>query len=317
MPNPSTPIANIASLNPSSGIAGTVVQVTGNNFLYVNTVTFNGVGATILSQQNTSMTVVAPASSSGTVLAFNFDGKSGTGKPFTYSSVPAPILTSLNPSSGPIGTSVQISGSNFLPSQGASTVKFNGVLATVTSWTSASITATVPSTATSGPVVVTVGGVASNGLAFVVGSPSNGGTSQPLNLFLIPAQDFNAAVIWTLDPTNFDDPGLGGFYNFKVEDVIAGRTPTVSRVIISYRNLGVATFTIALTGTDDNGDTVTNSTSVTVGTVAATRRIASKVIGLALTGQNLQGSISRIPGSGPLSITKFRLEGRVETTVLA
>lgn len=123
--------------------------------------------------------------------------------------------------------------------------------------------------------------------------------------------------MYTLDPTNFDDPASGSFYGWKVEDVIAGRTPTVSHIIVSYRNLGVATFTLTLTGTNDNGDTVTNSTPVTVGTVAATGRIASKVIGLALTAQNIQASISRVATSGPLSITKMRLEGRVENTVLA
>lgn len=283
--------------------------------LYADAVTFNGIAVQILSQTNTTLNVSAPASTSGTVLAFNQDGKSGTGKPFTYLSVAAPTITALSPGNGPVGISVQITGTNFLSSQGASTVKFNGILAMVTSWSSTVIVATVPSTATSGPVVVTVGGVNSNGFPFVVGSPSNGGTSQPLNLLIIPAQNFNVPVLWTLDPTSFDDPALGGFYNWKVEDVIAGRTPTVNRVIVSYRNLGVATFTLTLTGTDDSGNTVTNSVPVTVGTVAATQRICTTVVGLTLTGQNIQPSVSRSPGSGPLSITKLRLEGKVETTV--
>jgi hypothetical protein len=50
------------------------------------------------------------------------------------------------------------------------TVKFNGTTATTTAWINTSITATVPTGATTGPVTVTVGTATSNGLIFVVGS---------------------------------------------------------------------------------------------------------------------------------------------------
>jgi uncharacterized protein (TIGR03437 family) len=47
-------------------------------------------------------------------------------------------------------------------------VTFNGISALVTSWSATSITATVPSGATTGSVVVTVSGVQSNGLTFTL-----------------------------------------------------------------------------------------------------------------------------------------------------
>ena len=47
-------------------------------------------------------------------------------------------------------------------------VKFNGVTATPTSWNAISIVVLVPAGATSGNVVVTVSGVASNGVSFTV-----------------------------------------------------------------------------------------------------------------------------------------------------
>ena len=47
---------------------------------------------------------------------------------------------------------------------------FNGVAATPTSWSAASIVALVPSGATTGNVVVTAGGQTSNGVLFTVGS---------------------------------------------------------------------------------------------------------------------------------------------------
>jgi hypothetical protein len=80
----------------------------------------------------------------------------------------SPTVTSLNPTFGPVGTVVTISGTNFGASPGTSTIVFNGVVATPTSWSATSITARVPAGATTGTVVVTVGGVASNGVTFAV-----------------------------------------------------------------------------------------------------------------------------------------------------
>jgi hypothetical protein len=49
-------------------------------------------------------------------------------------------------------------------------VTFNGTVATVASWTATRIIVTVPTGATTGNVVVTVNGVASQGAAFTVGA---------------------------------------------------------------------------------------------------------------------------------------------------
>ena len=61
-----------------------------------------------------------------------------------------------------------ITGTNFGATQGTSTVTFNGTIATPTSWTATSIVVPVPAGATTGNVVVTVGGVASNAMVFTV-----------------------------------------------------------------------------------------------------------------------------------------------------
>jgi hypothetical protein len=87
----------------------------------------------------------------------------------TKSNAQAPNITSLSVTSGITGTSVQINGTNFGSPQGASTISFNGTLAPqISSWTSTVITATVPSAATTGNVIVTVGGINSNGVLFSV-----------------------------------------------------------------------------------------------------------------------------------------------------
>jgi hypothetical protein len=95
----------------------------------------------------------------------------------------APAITSLNPASGNVGQSVTINGTGF-GTQTGNTVKFNGVTAVVTNWTSTQITATVPNNATTGNVVVTVSGSASSGVLFTVAPritsllPSSGGPGQ-------------------------------------------------------------------------------------------------------------------------------------------
>jgi len=117
----------------------------------------------------------SPSSQSTTVNGANVTGVNFTANPV---SVP-PSITSLNPASGSVGTSVTITGTNFGSTQGTSTVKFNGTAATPTSWTASSITAPVPTGAATGNVVVTVGGVASNGVNFTV---TTGTVSLPIKV---------------------------------------------------------------------------------------------------------------------------------------
>jgi hypothetical protein len=79
-----------------------------------------------------------------------------------------PNITTISPISGATGTSVTITGANFGSTQSTSTVTFNGTLATVSSWNASSIRTVVPSGATTGNVIVTVNGIASNVTAFTV-----------------------------------------------------------------------------------------------------------------------------------------------------
>jgi len=74
-------------------------------------------------------------------------GMASNGVNFTVT-IPSPSITSLNPTSGVIGTPVTIMGANSARRQGTSTVTFNGIAATPTSWSATSITAAVPAGAT-------------------------------------------------------------------------------------------------------------------------------------------------------------------------
>jgi RHS repeat-associated protein len=165
------PTPSITSLTPTSGAVLTSVTIKGTNFgtpQGTSTVTFNGTPATATTWANTSIKVPVPAGATTGYVVVTVNGVPSNGVSFIVPGTTAAI-TSLSPTSGPAGSQVSINGSHFGSSQGSNTVSFNGTLATnVVSWTSSLIVATVPSAATSGYVVVTVGGVASNGVAFTV-----------------------------------------------------------------------------------------------------------------------------------------------------
>jgi hypothetical protein len=168
---------NITSLSPTSGTAGTSVTITGTNFGATkgsSTVTFKGVVATTTSWSNTSIVATVPATAATGSVIVTVNSLASTGVTFTVT-VPTPTITSLSPTSGTVGTTVTITGTNFGTTQGTSTVKFNGVTATVSSWSATSIVVLVPASAMTGNVVVTVGGVSSPGVSFNVVPLAPGG----------------------------------------------------------------------------------------------------------------------------------------------
>jgi hypothetical protein len=163
----------ITGLNPTSGVVGISVTISGTNFGGTqgsSAVTFNGTAATPTSWGASSIAVPVPTNATSGNVVVTVGGVASNGVPFTVI-VPPPSIGSLNPTSGAIGVSVIIAGSNFGASQGSSTVTFNGIATAPTSWSASSITAPVPNGATTGNVVVTVGGVASNGVTFTVTTP--------------------------------------------------------------------------------------------------------------------------------------------------
>ena len=88
---------------------------------------------------------------------------------------PAPVITSVSATTGMIGSPVVIWGTGFGASQNGSVVTVNGAQAAIGAWSNTSITITIPSTATSGPLLVSVapGMNDSNPVTFTV-------TTQPL-----------------------------------------------------------------------------------------------------------------------------------------
>src|SRR5207245_1836719 len=99
----------------------------------------------------TSIIAPVPAGATTGSVVVTVGGVASNAVSFTVT-VPAPSITSLNPTSGLVGASVTIAGANFGATQGTSAVKFNGTAATATSWSATSIVAPGPAGATTGNV---------------------------------------------------------------------------------------------------------------------------------------------------------------------
>jgi len=128
-----TPAPTVTSINPTSGptTGGTSVTITGTNLTGATGVTIGGAAATAITVNSaTSITATTPAGTAGpaSVLVTTPAGTNAANTLFTYAT-PAPMVTSINPTSGPTtgGTSVTISGNNFT---GATSVKFGMTNAT-------------------------------------------------------------------------------------------------------------------------------------------------------------------------------------------
>jgi hypothetical protein len=132
-----------------------------------------------------------------------------------------------------------------------------------------------------------------------------------------------AIGFYAFDPAGgYNDLLASSFYSFKVEDIQQGRTATISRVIVTYRDLGLVTAVFTLMGTQDNivvgGLTGASSMqAVQLGNALATGKLMTKFVDVSLTGQNLQLIVVRAAGAGALSIAKVLMCGRVEDAVYA
>ena len=151
----------VTSFNPTSGPIGTSVVIAGTGFQdssVATAVTFNGTAATSFTvDSDVQITATVPAGATdGAIAVTDTEGTGTSATSFDVTPSPVPTITSFNPTSGAVGTSVVITGTGFT---GATAVTFGGTAATTFTVNSATqITATVPTGATTGPIAVTTPG---------------------------------------------------------------------------------------------------------------------------------------------------------------
>jgi hypothetical protein len=243
----STQQPSITSFSPPSGPVNTIVTLTGTHFTGVSLVEFNGVAATEFSVvDDSTIDVTVPAlATTGPISVTNAAGTGTSTNDFVVVNALSPTITSFSPPSGPAGTPVTITGTNFV---GVTNVSFNGVTASYVVVSSTTINATVPDGATTGLISVSVSGLTGySSTAFIVnenvpteiavanGSPQsakiNTAFALPLQAIVKDAlgQPLSGVIVNFTAPTN----GASGKF--------ANGTTTESQVT---NNLGIATSTI-------------------------------------------------------------------------
>jgi uncharacterized repeat protein (TIGR03803 family) len=158
-----------ASLKPfvrlvtTSGAVGATVGVLGQGFTGTTKVSFGGVSASYSVVSDTYLTAIVPSDAkTGAVTVVK---KGSTLKSNTTFRV-SPFLTSFEPPSGPVGTSVVITGVSLTQT---SKVTFGGVKTTFTVNSDTQVTATVPTGAKTGEIAITTpGGTATSSGTFTV-----------------------------------------------------------------------------------------------------------------------------------------------------
>ncbi|WP_067865615.1 IPT/TIG domain-containing protein, partial [Nocardia shimofusensis] len=156
----------ITSIDPTAGpTAGSnTVTLTGSGFVNVTAVRFGTVAAAFEVDSGNQITVIAPPGSGTVQVTVTTIAGVSNGVPYTY--VTAPVLTSLDPTTGPEagGTTVVLTGTGLA---GATAVSFGGTPATsFTVVSDSQIIAIAPAGVGVEQVTVTTVGGTSNGLPY-------------------------------------------------------------------------------------------------------------------------------------------------------
>ncbi|WP_373283046.1 IPT/TIG domain-containing protein [Edaphobacter acidisoli] len=173
----------IKGVSPEPAPAGTLVTIDGSGFgasQGSGTVIIGGVQANVITVwSDTEIVAVVPSdsASNGNVQVFQ-NGSASNTIPFAIGPILVPSISGLSLTEGPPQMGFTITGANFGSIQGASKVTLDGAPLIVLQWNSCAttpgscITVQVPQTgASSGDVVVTVGGAPSFPASFTVTSP--------------------------------------------------------------------------------------------------------------------------------------------------
>jgi RHS repeat-associated protein len=164
-------------MSPSTGPVGAIVTISGANFGATqgsSTIKFGSTAATVTSWGNNSIVVTAPNGISGSAnVQITVGGVGSNKQSYTVSS--HPFISGLSANSAPVNEEITINGVSFGSTEGSSTVTLNGTSVVPTAWSNTVISFVVPQGATTGKIVVTVNGIASNGAAFMVTPPQREG----------------------------------------------------------------------------------------------------------------------------------------------
>ncbi len=267
----------ITSFAPSVGPIGSAVTITGTNFSATpasNAVKFfNNKTATVTASTTTSLTVTVPTGTVTGKISVTVNCLTATSATdFVVGAAIIPTITGFAPSSGPVGTLVTISGTNFSTTAANNTVEINGVATTVTASTSTSITTTIPVGATTGKFKVTVGGnTTTSANNFTVTQPS-GNTNDPPNIepTTLSVAENGVAQVSLVELISDPDGNEDLSSLFVSSQPISGAPATIegSTLIVDYTNIEFkGTDRLEITVCDTEGECADEELTILVGDV--------------------------------------------------
>jgi uncharacterized repeat protein (TIGR03803 family) len=154
----------LKSFAPTSAVVGMTVTITGVSLTQTTQVVIGGKAAsfTVISDTDVTAKVPAGAKTGDLISITTTGGKAASTTPLVIE----PEIITFSPKSGPVATSVTITGHSFT---GATAVTFGGVAATVTVVSDTTVDTQVPTGAVTGPIAVTTpGGTGTSRTTFTV-----------------------------------------------------------------------------------------------------------------------------------------------------
>ena len=254
----------ISDISPTSGTVGTEVIISGSDFSESpaeNGIAFGGAEAPVISSSSTELTTEVPEGAVSGAVTVTINDRVVTGPEFTVES-PAPVISSIDPEAGLVGTEVTINGSNFGSSIAENTVTFNGTEAPVLSASETQIVAEVPEGASDGVVRVEVGGETVTGPVFDVITEgallveiSTAGADIDPDGYLISlngAEAERVAVNDTLSQTGL----IAGSYEISISDIesncfVTDDFPNPRTVDVSAGQTTTIEYNISCEGTNE------------------------------------------------------------------
>lgn len=157
----------INSIEPTSGIAGTNIVISGSGFgNNKGDVKFQGSSGIINSWSDTSINVAVPDITAGNIKIAVISGAKNASVDFMV----LPFVSAINKTDTLLNDTIVITGTGFGSTQGSSTVDFAGTVLPVTAWSNNQITAIINNIkqATQGLINITVNNAISNGITLTV-----------------------------------------------------------------------------------------------------------------------------------------------------
>lgn len=197
-----TSLPVLSAFTPTNGTFGTVMTITGTSLSDITSVTIGNTPAQsfTITSANSIRAIVADGTS-GTV-AIKKTGATASATGFIWH--PSPFVTKISPASGPVGTTVTITGSNFDATPSKNIVYFGGAKATVISGTTTSLTVKVPVGAAFDAVSVNSNNLISYSSAPFMVTFANGGSLTDSSFVLKKSFDTSA---YELSFRDMDDDG--------------------------------------------------------------------------------------------------------------